>query len=118
MNQDIVVIKFGGTSVGSLERIQLTAQRISKIAAANNRLVVVVSAMSGQTDRLLEMGNGLNGSNSPAALRELDSLAATGEQVSAALLTLALLHLGCRARSFTAHQVHIATDGRFQRARI
>jgi aspartate kinase len=118
MKQEIVVIKFGGTSVGSLERIQLTAKRISEIAAVHNQLVVVVSAMSGQTDRLLGMGTSINPSHSPEALRELDSLAATGEQVSAALLALALQGLGCRARSFTAHQVNIATDGRFQRARI
>jgi len=118
MKQEIVVIKFGGTSVGSLERIQLTAKRISEIASVRNQLVVVVSAMSGQTDRLLEMGTSINRSHSPEALRELDSLAATGEQVSAALLALALQGLGCRARSFTAHQVNIATDGRFQRARI
>jgi len=118
MKQEIVVIKFGGTSVGSLERIQLTAKRISEIASVRNQLVVVVSAMSGQTDRLLEMGTSINRSHSPEALRELDSLAATGEQVSAALLALALQGLGCRARSFTAHQVNIATDGRFQLARI
>jgi aspartate kinase len=118
MKQEVIVIKFGGTSVGSLERIQLTAQRISEIASTHNRLVVVVSAMSGQTDRLLEMGTTINRSQTPEALREMDSLAATGEQVSAALLTLALQDLGCSARSFTAHQVNIATDGRFQRARI
>lgn len=118
MKQDVVVIKFGGTSVGSLERIQLTANRISEIAAVHNRLVVVVSAMSGQTDHLLQMGESISRSHSAEALREMDSLAATGEQVSAALLALALQELGLAARSFTAHQVTISTDGRFQRARI
>jgi aspartate kinase len=113
-----VVVKFGGTSVGSLERIQATAQRVALLVADHRRLVVVVSAMAGQTDRLLEMGRSLTPSHSEEALREMDSLAATGEQVSAALLALALQHLGMRARSFTAHQVTIATDGRFQRARI
>src|SRR5687767_3432876 len=118
MSSDIVVIKFGGTSVGSLERIRLTAERISQIFASHSRLVVVVSAMSGQTDRLLEMGRALNRSHSSTTLREMDALAATGEQVSAALLTLALQELGIPAQSFTAHQVTISTDGRFQRARI
>jgi aspartate kinase len=118
MNTDTVVMKFGGTSVGSLERIQLTAKRVAEATDIHKRLVVVVSAMSGQTDKLLEMGNTLNRSFQPDCLREMDSLAATGEQVSAALMALALQKLGLRARSFTAHQVTIATDGRFQRARI
>jgi aspartate kinase len=118
MNTQTVVLKFGGTSVGSLERIQLTAQRIAESAKHHKQLVVVVSAMSGQTDKLLEMGNAINRSFDPDALREMDSLAATGEQVSAALMAQALQNLGLRARSFTAHQVTINTDGRFQRARI
>src|SRR2546423_3084918 len=118
MTNDTLVIKFGGTSVGSLERIQLTAQRVAEASGQNKRLVVVVSAMAGQTDRLLEMGGALNRSSNPEALREMDSLAATGEQVSAALLALALQNLGCSARSFTAHHINIATDGRFQRGRI
>src|SRR5690348_16825906 len=118
MSVETVVMKFGGTSVGSLERIQLTAKRVAGELGNHRRLVVVVSAMAGQTDRLLEMGNSLNRSYSKESLREMDSLAATGEQVSAALLALALQQLGCKARSFTAHQVNIDTDGRFQRARI
>jgi len=118
MNEDIVVVKFGGTSVGSVERIQLTAQRVADLAATRKRLVVVVSAMSGQTDKLLDLGGQIHKSHSPEALREMDALAATGEQVSAALMALALQRLGLRSRSFTAHQVNIATDGRFQRARI
>jgi aspartate kinase len=118
MSAQTVVMKFGGTSVGSLERIQLTAKRVADELGKDSRLVVVVSAMAGQTDRLLEMGNSLNRSYSKEALREMDSLAATGEQVSAALLALALQQLGCKARSFTAHQVNIDTDGCFQRARI
>jgi aspartate kinase len=118
MNSDIVVMKFGGTSVGSLERIKLTGQRVADAFSRHKRLVVVVSAMAGQTDRLLEMGRALSQSHAPGVLRELDVLAATGEQVSAALLALALQELHVPARSFTAHQVTIATDGRFQRARI
>ena len=118
MNSDTVVLKFGGTSVGSFERIQATAQRVADIALRRPRLVVVVSAMAGETDRLLKLGHSLNQRQCADVLREMDSLAATGEQVSAALMALALQQLGRRARSFTAHQVNIATDGRFQRARI
>src|SRR5689334_15018700 len=118
MHQETHVLKFGGTSVGTLERIEVTAQRVAEAASTGKRLVVVVSAMSGQTDRLLEMGSKLNSAQNEEALREMDSLAATGEQVSAALLSLALQKLNCRARSFTANQVNISTDGRFQRARI
>jgi aspartate kinase len=88
------------------------------IAQEYPRLVVVVSAMAGETDRLLTLGRGISALATPAALREMDSLAATGEQVSAALMTLALQQLGLSAQSFTAHQLTIATDGRFQRARI
>jgi len=118
MSSETVVIKFGGTSVGSLDRIKTTGQRVAEVFRAHKRLVVVVSAMSGQTDRLLEMGRSLIQSYAPETLRELDSLAATGEQVSAALLALALQQLGLPARSVTAHQVTIATDGHFQHARI
>jgi aspartate kinase len=118
MTKETVVVKFGGTSVCSLERIQATAQRVANLVADHGRLVVVVSAMAGQTDRLLEMGRTMSPACSPEGLREMDSLAATGEQVSAALLALALQQLGLSARSFTAHHVTIATDGRFQRARI
>src|SRR2546427_79169 len=105
MSQEVVVVKFGGTSVGTLERVKSTAERIAQAAARHRRLVVVVSAMAGQTDRLLDMGRLLNQSHSTEALRESDALAATGEQVSAALLALALQQLGLPARSFTAHQV-------------
>ena len=118
MRLETVVIKFGGTSVGSLDRIKSTGQRVAEVYATHKRLVVVVSAMSGQTDRLLEMGRTMSQSLAPETLRELDSLAATGEQVSAALLALALQQLGLPACSLTAHQVTIATDGHFQRARI
>jgi aspartate kinase len=118
MDSQIVVIKFGGTSVGSLERIRATARRVAGVFAAHPRVVVVVSAMAGQTDQLLQMGRTLSQSSAPESLREMDALAATGEQVSAALLALALQQMGLPARSFTAHQVTIATDGRFQRARI
>lgn len=118
MSADTVVMKFGGTSVGTLERVQFAAQRVAQMAETRKRLIVVVSAMSGQTDKLLDMGRTLNQSLQSECLREMDALAATGEQVSAALMALALQKLGLPARSFTAHQVTIATDGRFQRARI
>lgn len=117
-NPTLLVIKFGGTSVGSLDRIRATADRVARMFRSNQRLVVVVSAMAGETNRLLDMGRSITHSTTTEALREMDALAVTGEQVSAALLALALQEQGVPARSFTAHQVSIATDGRFQRARI
>lgn len=118
MSTETVVFKFGGTSVGNIERIKASAQRVAGTFNRGGRLVVVVSAMAGQTDGLLNMGRSVNKSISIEALREMDALAATGEQASAALFALALQDLGVRAESFTAHQVTIATDGRFQRGRI
>ncbi len=113
-----VVVKFGGTSVGSLDRIRSTARLVKKIASAEPRLTVVVSAMAGETNRLLQMAASVSDARSDAALREVDALVATGEQVSAALLALELQRLGLPARSLSAHQVQMATDGRFGRARI
>ena len=105
---EIVVMKFGGTSVGSAERIGAVAKRVAKrIRATGEKIVVVVSAMSGETDRLLELARKVGGSKS--VLRERDQLLASGEQVSCALTALALEREGVRARSLLANQAGIQT---------
>jgi aspartate kinase len=111
------VAKFGGTSVGSLERIRATAERLKHLHA-ESRVVAVVSAMAGETDRLLALGREVYPGISAAADREMDALVSTGESVCAALLALALQSSGVPACSFTAHQFRMSTDGRFTRARI
>jgi aspartate kinase len=111
----LIVQKYGGTSVGSPERIQAVTDRIVAARAAGDDLVVVVSAMSGETDRLLALAKGLD---PRAAGREVDVLLATGEQVTIALLAIALEARGCKAVSYTGHQVHIRTDSAFNKARI
>jgi len=111
----LLVQKYGGTSVGSLDRIRAVAARVEKSRAEGRDLVVVVSAMAGETNRLIALARDL--SAQPAA-RELDALVASGEQVSAALLAIALQQRGVPARSFLGHQVRIETDDSFGRARI
>jgi aspartate kinase len=111
----LIVQKYGGTSVGSIERIQAVASRVLRARAAGDSLVVVVSAMSGETDRLLGLARQL--SVAPAG-RELDMLLATGEQASIALLALALEAQGCPAVSYTGSQVAILTDSAHNKARI
>jgi aspartate kinase len=111
----LIVQKYGGTSVGSPERIHAVAEKVAAMRAAGNDVVVVVSAMSGETNRLLELAASVS-DNPPA--RELDVLLATGEQVTIALLAMALERLGVAARSYTGHQVHILTDNIHGRARI
>ncbi len=111
----LIVQKFGGTSVGSIERIKNVAWRVAKWQAAGHRVVVVPSAMSGETNRLLALAAGLQEHPDP---RELDVVAATGEQVTVGLLAMALLALGVRARSYTGWQVKVLTDSAFTRARI
>jgi len=111
----LIVQKYGGTSVGSIERINAVADRVSAARARGDDVVVVVSAMSGETNRLLGLGREL--SKRPDA-RELDSLVATGEQVSAALLSIALMERGVKARSMVGAQTCIKTDGVFTKARI
>jgi aspartate kinase len=111
----LLVQKFGGTSVGSIERIRNVAQRVARARAEGYDVVVVASAMAGETNRLLALGAELTKSPDP---RELDALVATGEQVSVALLAIALNAIGCPARSFLAHQVHLRTDSAFTKARI
>jgi aspartate kinase len=111
----LVVQKFGGTSVGSLERIRAVATRVAQARAAGQGVIVVVSAMAGETDRLLTLGGAL--ANRPAA-REMDVLVSTGEQVSAALLAITLEEMGCPARSVMGHQARIRTDSAHTKARI
>ncbi|MBM3352477.1 MAG: aspartate kinase [Betaproteobacteria bacterium] len=111
----LIVQKFGGTSVGSIEHIKNVAWRVAKWQAAGHRVVVVPSAMSGETNRLLALAAGLQEHPDP---RELDVVAATGEQVTVGLLAMALLALGVRARSYTGWQVRVLTDSAFTRARI
>ena len=111
----LIVQKYGGTSVGSVERIREVARRVARYHQQGHRLVVVVSAMAGETNRLLALGRQVAAHPSE---RESDALVASGEQVSAALLALALQDLGVKASSFLGHQVRISTDSAFGRARI
>jgi len=111
----LYVQKFGGTSVGSIERIEAVADRIVASRNQGHDIVVVVSAMSGETNRLIELAHQIQERPEP---RELDVLLSTGEQVTIALLSMALQKRGCRARSFTGSQVRILTDESHTRARI
>ena len=111
----LLVQKYGGTSVGSPERIHAVAEKTARARRQGHDLVVVVSAMSGETDRLLELARTVN-PDPPA--RELDVLLATGEQQTIALLAMALEKIGCPARSYTGQQVHILTDSAYGKARI
>jgi aspartate kinase len=115
----LIVHKYGGTSMGSTERIRNVALRVSKWVNAGHQLVVVPSAMSGETNRLLGLAKELMpDAHAPEALRELDALAATGEQVSVGLLALALQAQGVPAVSYGGWQVPIHTDSSFTKARI
>ncbi len=111
----LIVEKYGGTSVGNLERINAVADHIAKSREGGDRIVVVVSAMSGETNRLTELARQVN-PNPPA--REMDVLLSTGEQVTIALLSMALAQRGCDARSYTGGQVRIRTDAVYGKARI
>jgi len=110
-----IVQKFGGSSVGDLDKIRFVADKIKKSHDAGVRVVVVVSAMQGETDRLVAMAHKLSVIPEP---RELDVLLATGEQVTIALLSIALMELGCTARSYIGSQVKIITDSAHNKARI
>jgi aspartate kinase len=115
----LIVHKYGGTSMGSTERIRSVAQRVAKWARAGHQMVVVPSAMSGETNRLLGLAKELMASaGTPEALRELDAVAATGEQVSVGLLALALQAQGLQAVSYAGWQVPIHTDTAYTKARI
>jgi aspartate kinase len=111
----LIVHKYGGTSMGSTERIQNVARRVAKWHRAGHRMVVVPSAMSGETNRLLGLAKEITESPDP---RELDQLAATGEQVSVGLLALALKKQGVKARSYAGWQVPVRTDSAHTKARI
>ena len=115
----LIVHKYGGTSMGSPERIQSVARRVAKWSRAGHRMVVVPSAMSGETNRLLSLARQLSPERStPALLRELDAIAATGEQVSVGLLAIALQAEGLDAVSYAGWQVPIRTDSAYTKARI
>ncbi len=111
----LIVQKYGGTSVATAERIQAVADRICKFRDAGDQVVVVVSAMSGETNRLEELGQSIV---AEPLEREMDVLLATGEQVTIALLSMALHERGCPAKSYLGDQVCIRTDGNFGKARI
>jgi aspartate kinase len=111
----LIVQKFGGTSVGSVERIRSVARRVAKWKAAGHEVLVVCSAMAGETNRLIALAAELQPLPDP---RETDVVAATGEQVTIGLLAIALLGLGVKARSYTAWQAGIASDSAHGRARI
>jgi aspartate kinase len=111
----LIVQKYGGTSVGSTERIRNVARRVAKWKARGHDVVVVVSAMSGETNRLIALAKEIQPHPDP---RELDVDASTGEQVTIGLLAMALMELGIKARSYTGGQVRVLTDSVFTKARI
>ncbi|MBG7415324.1 aspartate kinase [Pseudomonas aeruginosa] len=111
----LIVQKFGGTSVGTVERIEQVAEKVKKFREAGDDVVVVVSAMSGETNRLIGMANQIMEQPVP---RELDVMVSTGEQVTIALLSMALIKRGVPAVSYTGNQVRILTDSAHTKARI
>jgi len=111
----VIVQKYGGTSVGSLEKIKFVAGKVAKRYRDGNDVAVVVSAMSGETDKLIKLAKELSPSPDP---REMDVLVSTGEQVTIALLSMALKDLGVPARSLLGFQIGIKTDDAFMKARI
>lgn len=111
----LLVQKYGGTSVGSIERIEQVADKVASFRAQGHDMVVVLSAMSGETNRLIALANQIQATPDP---RELDVLVSTGEQVTIALLCMALKKRGVDARSYTGGQVRIMTDSSFTKARI
>jgi len=111
----LIVQKYGGTSVGTTDRIKNVARRVAHYHGQGHQVVVVVSAMSGETNRLLGLAKEISATPDP---RELDVVAATGEQVTIGLLAIALHQLGMKARSYTGGQVRVLTDSAFTKARI
>ena len=111
----LIVQKYGGTSVGSPERIKNVARRVARWHGEGHQLVIVVSAMSGETNRLIALAREIQASPDP---RELDVMVSTGEQVTIALLSMALMDFGRKARSYTGGQVRILTDNAHTKARI
>jgi aspartate kinase len=111
----LIVQKYGGTSVGSVDRIKAVARRVARWKAKGHQVVVVPSAMAGETNRLIGLAREIQAVPEP---RELDVVAATGEQVTIGLLAIALAGLGVKAKSYTGAQVRIVTDNAFTKARI
>ena len=111
----LLVQKFGGTSVGTVERIEAIAEKVQRFREQGHDIVVVVSAMSGETNRLVELAHQMHDTPTP---RELDVILSTGEQVTIALLSMALNRRNCPARSYTGWQVAIKTDSQHNKARI
>jgi len=111
----LIVQKYGGTSVGTVEKIKNVAKRVARTKEQGNDVVVVVSAMSGETNRLLGLANQI--SEMPNE-RELDVVASTGEQVTIGLLAIALTEMGCKAKSFCGFQIPVVTDAAYVKARI
>jgi aspartate kinase len=114
-NMALIVQKYGGTSMGTAERIRDVARRVKRWKTQGNQVVVVVSAMSGETNRLIALAKEVS---SEPHLRELDVMISTGEQVSIALLAMALQDIGVKAKSYTGGQVKVLTDSTFTKARI
>ncbi len=111
----LIVQKYGGTSVANVERIRAVAERVAKFKMLGHQVVVVLSAMSGETNRLIGLAKQIQATPDP---RELDMMVSTGEQVTIALLAMALKDLGLKARSYTGAQVRILTDDAHTKARI
>ncbi len=111
----LIVQKYGGTSVGSPDRIKNLARRVARYKALGHQVVVVVSAMSGETNRLINLAKEVMQDPDP---RELDVMVSTGEQVTIGLTAMALMELGIKAKSFTGSQVRIVTDSAYSKARI
>ncbi|MGH1426668.1 MAG: aspartate kinase [Arenicella sp.] len=111
----LIVEKFGGTSVGSVERIKAVASGLAERHAKGEQLIVVVSAMSGQTNNLIKLAHEISETPAP---REMDVLLSTGEQVTIALLSMALNELGLKAKSYTGSQIRMLTDSAHMKARI
>ncbi len=111
----LIVQKYGGTSVGSTDRIKNVARRVAKFKAQGHQVVVVLSAMSGETNRLIGLAKEIQVNPDP---RELDVIVSTGEQVTIGLLCMALKEIGLKAKSYTGSQVKITTDSAFTKARI
>ncbi len=112
----LIVQKYGGTSIADLERIQNVARRVIKTKDEGNDVIVVLSAMAGETDRLIQLAAEVSG-DSPVK-REYDMLVSSGEQVSISLLAMVLNNMGYKAKSFLGHQIKIITDGMHESARI
>ena len=111
----LIVQKYGGTSVGNPERIKNVAKRVARFQAQGHQVVVVVSAMSGETNKLIALAKEVQATPDP---RELDAIMSTGEQVTTGLLSMALMDIGCKAKSYTGGQVKVLTDSTHTKARI